>query len=71
MDVHTLLTYIQTYQVHHNLSDLPEAFMETPVKVQIEIGDGVLHLADLKGMFVTSPGDTLVLTTVNPLTLKL
>lgn len=71
MDVHTLLTCIQTYQVHHNLSDLPEAFMETPVKVQIEIGDGVLHLADLKGMFTTSRGDTLVLTTVNPLTLKL
>jgi len=71
MDVHTLLTYIQTYQVHHNLSDLPEAFMETPVKVQIEIGDGILHLADLKGMFTTSHGDTLVLTTVNPLTLKL
>ena len=71
MDVHTLLTYIQTYQVHHNLSDLPEAFMETPVKVQIEIGDGILHLADLKGMFTTSHGDILVLTTVNPLTLKL
>ena len=71
MDVHTLLTYIQTYQVRHNLSDLPEVFMETPVKVQIEIGDGILHLADLKGMFVTSHGDTLVLTTVNPLTLKL
>ena len=71
MDVHTLLTCIQTYQVHHNLSDLPESFMETPVKVQIEIGDGVLHLADLKGMFTTSSGDILVLTTVNPLTLKL
>lgn len=71
MDVHTLLTYIQTYQVHHNLSDLPEDFMETPVKVQIKIGDGILHLADLKGMFITSNGDTLVLTTANPLTLKL
>ena len=71
MDVHTLLTYIQTYQVHHNLSDFPEPFVDTPVKIQIEIGDGMFHLADLKGMFVTSPGDTLVLTTVNPLTLKL
>ena len=71
MDVHTLLTYIQTYQVHHNLSDFPEPFVDTPVKIQIEIGDGMLHLADLKGMFITNHGDTLVLTTVNPLTLKL
>ena len=71
MDVHTLLTYIQTYQVHHNLSDFPEPFMDTPVKIQIEIGDGMLQLADLKGMFTTSSCDTLVLTTVNPLTLKL
>ena len=71
MDVNTLLSHIQTYQVHHNLRDFPDNFLETPVKIQIEIGDGMLQLADLKGMFITLNGDTLVLTTVNPLTLKL
>ncbi len=72
MDVHSLLTQIQSYQVTHQLSNSnPDEFYSMPVKIQIEVGDGMLQLSAVKGTFITDDNGALVLTSVNPLTLKI